>query len=89
MLQVGTEERNILQKIQRRNFKYTCYVLCRNCLLKQVTEGKIEVRLEVTGIHGVRRNQLLNNRKERRGYRNVKEEALDRAVWRTGFGSGL
>jgi hypothetical protein len=63
----GKKERNILQKIQRRNARYTGHVLGRSCFLKHVVEGKIEVRLEVKGRRGRRRNQLLNNRKERRG----------------------
>ena len=38
------------------------------------------------GRRGRRRNHLLQDLKERRGYWNLKEEALDRTVWRTGFG---
>jgi len=68
VLQIGKEERNILHKIQRRDVKHIGHVLRRNCHLKQVLGGKIEVSLEVTGRHGRRRNRLLNNRKERRGY---------------------
>jgi hypothetical protein len=32
--------------------------------------------------------QLLDDRKEMRGYWKLKEEALDRTVWRTRFGRG-
>jgi hypothetical protein len=32
-----------------------------------------------------RRKKLLDNLKEKRGYRKLKEEALDRTLWRTGF----
>jgi hypothetical protein len=35
-------------------------MLHRNCLLKHVTEENIEGRIEVTGIRGRRRKQLLN-----------------------------
>jgi hypothetical protein len=58
--------------------------LHRNCLLKHVIEGKIEEKIEVLGRH----KQLLDVLKETRGYWKLKEEALDRTVWRTGFGSG-
>jgi hypothetical protein len=58
----------------------------RNCLLKHVIQGKIEGRVEVTGRGGRRRKQLLDDLKEKRGYRKLKEEALDRTVWRTRFG---
>jgi len=34
---------------------------------------------------GRRRKQLLDDLMERRGYCNLKEEALDRTVWRTSF----
>ena len=35
-----------------------------------------------------RRKQLLVDLKEKRGYWKLKEKALDRTVWRTGFGRG-
>jgi hypothetical protein len=44
--------------------------------------------LEVTGRRGRKRKQLLDDLKETRGHCKLKEEALDRTVWRTGFGSG-
>jgi hypothetical protein len=59
--------------------------LCRYCLLKHVTEGKIEGTIEVTGRRGRRGKQLLD---VTRGYWKLKEEALDRTLWRTGFGRG-
>jgi len=34
----------------------------------------------------VRRRKLLDDLKERRGYPNLKEEALDRTMWRARFG---
>jgi len=37
-------------------------------------------------VRGRRRKQLLDNLKEKRGHWKLKEEALDRAVWGTGFG---
>jgi len=56
--------------------------LRKNCLLKHVTEGKIEERLEVTGRRERRRKQLLDDLKEKK----LKEEALDHSLWRTRFG---
>ena len=46
--------------------------------------------MEVTGRQGRRRRKLLDDLKERRGYSHLKEEALDRTVWRarSGIGSG-
>jgi hypothetical protein len=43
----------------------------------------------VTGRRGRRRRKLLRDLKERRGSSELKEEALDRSVWRPGFGRGL
>jgi hypothetical protein len=63
--------------------------LRRNCILRQVIEGKIEGGIEVTGRRGRRRRKLLNDLKEKRGYSHLKEEALDRTVWRAGFGRGF
>jgi hypothetical protein len=57
--------------------------LSRNCLLRQVIEGKIKGGIEVTGIKGRRRRKLLDELKE------GKEEALDRTIWRAGFGKGF
>jgi len=41
MLQIVKEEGNILQTIKRRKANWIGHMLHRNCLLKQVTEGKI------------------------------------------------
>jgi hypothetical protein len=51
--------------------------------------GKIQGRIEVTGRQGRRRSKLLDDLKERRGYSHLKEEALDRTVWRARFGRGF
>jgi len=63
--------------------------LRRNCLLQRVTEGKIQEGIEVTERQGRRRRKLLDDLKERRGYSNLKEEALDRTMWRARFGRGF
>jgi hypothetical protein len=50
----------------------------RNCLLKEVIEGKIKGRIEVTRRRGRRRKQILDDLGDRRGYSHLKEEeALD------------
>jgi hypothetical protein len=48
--------------------------------------GKIGGRFEVTGSRGRRRKKLLEDLQENRGYCTLKEEALDRTIWRTRFG---
>jgi len=42
--------------------------LRRNCLLKQVIEGKIDGRIEVKRRRGRRHKQLLDDLKEKTGY---------------------
>jgi hypothetical protein len=60
--------------------------LRKKFLLKHVIEEKTQGRVEVMGRRGRRRKQLLDDIKEERGYWKFKEEALDRALWRTRFG---
>jgi hypothetical protein len=60
--------------------------ILRRLHLKHIIKGKIERRIEVTGRRGRRRKQLLDDHKETRGYWKLKEEALDRTMWRTHFG---
>jgi len=43
----------------------------------------------VTGSRGKKRRKLLDDLKERRGYSHLKEEALDRPLWRARFGRGF
>ena len=83
------EQRYILHEISKRKANWTGHILRRNCLLQRVIEGKIKVGIEVTGRRGTRRRKLLDDLKERRGYCHLKEEALDRTMWRARFGRGL
>jgi hypothetical protein len=63
--------------------------LRRNCFLQRVIEGKIKGGIEVTRRQGRRCRKLLDDLKERREYSNLKEEALDRTMWRGRFGRGF
>jgi hypothetical protein len=42
------------------------HILCRNCLLKQVIQGKIKGEMEVTKRRGRRRKKLLDDLKDER-----------------------
>jgi hypothetical protein len=83
------EQRNILHEISKRKANWIGHILRRNCLPQQVIEGKIKGRIKVTGRRGRRRRKLLDDLKESRGYSHLKEEALDRTVWRARFGRGF
>ena len=83
------EQRNILHDIRKRKANWIGHILCRNCLLKQVIKGKIKGKMEVTRTLGRRHKELLDDLKDRRGYCHLKEEALDRTVWRNRFGGGF
>jgi hypothetical protein len=50
-----SEQRNILHEIRKRKANWICHILHRNCLLKQVIEGKIKGQKEVTRRRGRRR----------------------------------
>jgi hypothetical protein len=88
VLHTVKEEWNILHTVKRRKANWIGHILRRNCLLKHVTEGKIEGRIEVEVRRKRRRKQLLDDRKEMRGYWKMREEALDRILWMSRFGRG-
>jgi hypothetical protein len=55
------EQKNILHEICKRKANWIGHILRRNCLLQRVTEGKIQVGIEVTGSRGRRRRKLLDD----------------------------
>jgi hypothetical protein len=71
------EERNILHTIKRRKANWISQILRRNCLLKQITKGKICG----TGKRGRRRKEL----RKRKDTGNWKEEVPEGTLWRTHF----
>jgi len=83
------EQRNILHEIIKRKANWIGHILRRNCLLKQVIEGKIKGQIEVTRRKGRRCKKLLDYLKDRRGYCELKEEALDRTKLRNHFARGF
>jgi hypothetical protein len=83
------EQRNILHEIRKRKSNWIGHILRRNNLLQRVTEGKIKGGIEVTGRQGSRRRKLLDEKKKKRRYSHLKEEALDRTIWRVRFGRGF
>jgi hypothetical protein len=54
-----------VRTVKRRKANWICHILLRNCLIKHVIEGKLEGRLEMTGI---RCKQVLDDLKEKRRY---------------------
>jgi hypothetical protein len=83
-----SEQRNILHEIRKRKANWIGHILRRNCLLKEVVEGKIKGWIEVTRRRGRRRKKLLDDLGDRRGYCPLKEKALDRIKLRNRFGRG-
>ena len=83
------KQRNILHEIHERKSNWIGHILRRNCLLQQVSEGKIKGEIVVTARRVRRRLKLLDDLKERRGYFYLREEALDRTMWRVGFEEAL
>ena len=83
------EQRNILHEIRKRKANWIGHILRRNCLLQHVIEGKIKGQIEVIKRRGRRRKKLLDDLKDRRLCCQLKEEALDRTVWRNRFERGF
>jgi hypothetical protein len=83
------EQRNILYEISNRKAKWIGHILRRKCLLQRAIEGKIKGAIQVTGSRGRRGRKLLDDLKERIGYSRLKEEDLDRTMWRARFGRGF
>ena len=79
-------DKNILETTKRRKTNWIGHSWHRKCLLKQVIEGKVGGRIEMTGRRGRRRKQLLDYFREKGGCCTLKEEALDGTGWRNGFG---
>jgi hypothetical protein len=87
VLQRVKEERNNPETIKRRKANWICHVLRKSCLLKHITIGKIDGKIEVRGRQG-RCKKLLNDHKEKNRFCKLKEEALDHTMWRSRFGRG-
>ena len=83
------EQRNILHEIRKQKANWIGHILCRNCLLKQVMDGKIKGEMKVTRRQRRRYKKLLDDLKDRRRHSHLKEEALDRTMWRNRFGGGF
>ena len=83
------EHRNIQYEVRKRKANLIGHILGRNCLLQQIIEGKIKGQIQVTRRRERRRKKLLDDLKDRRGYCQLKEEALNSNMWRNRFGRGF
>jgi hypothetical protein len=52
VLQRVKKDRNIIHTMKRRKVNWIGHILCRNCLIKHVIEGKIEEAIKVRGRQG-------------------------------------
>ena len=83
------EQRNILHEIRKRKANWIGHILRRNCLVKQIIEGKVTGQIKVTKRRGRRHKKVLDDLKDRWRYCQLKEEVLDRTMWRNRFGRGF
>ena len=83
------KQRNTLHEIRKRKANWIGRIVRRNCLLIHVIEGKTKGEIEVVRRRRRRRKTLLDDLKNRRGCSHLKEEALDRTMWRHHFGGGF
>jgi hypothetical protein len=70
--------------MKRRKFNWIGYSLFSQCLLKHITHGKTELTEDEEEVVSSYHVILMKNRR----YQNLEDEALDRSLWRTRFGSG-
>ena len=75
------EEGNSLLITKWKKANWIGHILCRNCLLKHIIEGKVEGRIEAVGRRGRRRKQLLSDLEEK-----GRQRKLKRKHWITPFG---
>lgn len=66
VLNKGQGEGEYSKNSKRGKASLICHILNWNCFLKQLTEGKIERRTEVTRRRGRRDKQILDGLKEKR-----------------------
>jgi hypothetical protein len=72
--------------IKRMKNKWIGHLLLRNCLLKHVSDGKMEGRIRVKGRRGRRSEQLLDSLKQRRRTWRLNDVALYCTVGRNVYG---
>ena len=70
------EKRALLNNILRRKTNWIGHILRKNCLLHDAIEG------QMTEVKGVERTQLLDDLRNKRTYKELKEEAEDRNRWK-------
>jgi hypothetical protein len=80
------EQNTVLHEISKRKANCFGHVLPRNCLLQRAIEEKINGGIEVTSRRERSRKKLRDELKEMKEYSYLKEEDLDRSVWRARFG---
>jgi hypothetical protein len=73
---IDMEVKNVLHTIKRRRTNWIAYIFHKNCLLRHITESKIEGSTDMIGRRGKRRKELLDDLKKTTGYWKLKEEAL-------------
>ena len=83
--QEGEEYSNHRKKERSKGLKHWSH-LAQELPYKHTAEEKLEEKIEVTRIRRKKRKQTLDGLKETRGWWKLKEEKLDRTLWRTRFG---
>jgi len=74
-------ERNVLHTVKRRKANWIRYILCKNCLLEHVSEGKIEENRR----RARKSRQVLGDLKDKTGYYKLKDGARNRTEWKTPY----
>jgi len=82
------EYRNIVLTIKGMETNWIGHILLGKCLLNHVIDGNLEGKRGLKRRRGRRRKQLLDELKVKRGYSNLKGEALEHSLCRRYFERG-
>ena len=85
-------QRNILHEIRKWKANWIVHGLFTFCAETALYNGLLKERYKGDRSDrkkGRRRRKLLDDFKESRGYSHLKEEAVDRTMWRARFGRGF
>ena len=84
MLLRVNEQRNILHAIRKRKANWIGHILCRNCLIRQVIEGKTKREMEGTRRRGRTRKKMLDDLREGRESEggSFKSHCVEESFWK-------
>jgi hypothetical protein len=72
----------MLHRVNRKKADWIGHILSGNHLLKDVIEGKIKGRIQVTERRGIRRKQLMNERVLQIERGSTRSHSVENSLWK-------